>query len=86
MHVTRDDPVLVELIRIVSEQTGLSLRDVLPSKRLREDLEVDSLTLHALLIAIEERWQRMLSLDALQRVVTLADLYEAVREMLREGP
>jgi len=85
MHVTPDDPVLVELIRIVSEQTGLSLRDVIPSKRLREDLEVDSLTLHALLIAIEERWQRMPSVEALQRVVTLADLYEEVREMLQEG-
>lgn len=69
---------LQDLRRLAAAHLGQPLEEVGSQHRLVEDLGVDSLEMHALLIQIEEAGGVIPSPEALSRVITLADLHDAI--------
>jgi acyl carrier protein len=69
---------LQDLRRLAAAHLGQPLAEVGSQHRLVEDLGVDSLEMHALLIEIEEAGGSIPSPEALRDVQTLADLHAAI--------
>lgn len=69
---------LQDLRRLTAAHLGRPLEEIGSQQRLVEDLEIDSLEMHALLIQIEEAGGMLPDAEALRDVVTLADLYRAM--------
>lgn len=69
---------LQDLRRLTADHLGRPLEEIGSQQRLVEDLEIDSLEMHALLIQIEEAGGTLPNAEALRDVVTLADLHFAM--------
>lgn len=69
---------LQDIRRLAAAHLGRPLEEVGSQQRLVEDLDVDSLEMHALLIQIEEAGGTLPDAEALREVVTLADLHLAI--------
>ncbi|WP_315387227.1 phosphopantetheine-binding protein [uncultured Stenotrophomonas sp.] len=69
---------LQDLRRLTAAHLGRPLEEIGSQQRLVEDLEIDSLEMHALLIQIEEAGSALPDAGALHDVVTLADLHQAI--------
>ncbi|MFL9584722.1 phosphopantetheine-binding protein [Stenotrophomonas sp. AB1(2024)] len=69
---------LQDLRKLAAAHLGRPLEEVGSQQRLVEDLDVDSLEMHALLIQIEEAGATLPTAEALRDVVTLADLHLAI--------
>ena len=69
---------LQDLRRLAAAHLGQPLAEVGSQHRLVEDLGVDSLEMHALLIDIEDAGGTIPSAEALRDVQTLADLHAAI--------
>jgi len=69
---------LQHLRKLAAAHLGRPLEEVGSQQRLVEDLDVDSLEMHALLIQIEEAGATLPTAEALRDVVTLADLHLAI--------
>lgn len=62
----------------LADSLGLEIAEFGPQARLVDDLGVDSLAMHALLIDIEEAGGGIPAPDALECVITVSDLFAAV--------
>jgi acyl carrier protein len=69
--------VLLEIRRVVERELELK-REVQPTDRLVEDLGLDSMTLTTLAVALEDRFQIILSDDEATRIRTVAELTSCV--------
>jgi len=69
---------LQDIRKLAAAHLGRPLEEVGSQQRLVEDLDVDSLEMHALLIQIEEAGGTLPNAEALRDVVTLADLHQAI--------
>ncbi|MDQ1107934.1 acyl carrier protein [Stenotrophomonas rhizophila] len=69
---------LQDLRKLTAAHLGRPLEEIGSQQRLVEDLEIDSLEMHALLIQIEEAGAPLPDAEAMREVVTLADLYQAI--------
>jgi len=69
---------LQDLRKLTAAHLGRPLEEIGSQQRLVEDLDIDSLEMHALLIQIEEAGVPLPDPDAMREVVTLADLYQAI--------
>jgi len=69
---------LQDLRRLTAAHLGRPLEEIGSQQRLVEDLDIDSLEMHALLIQIEEAGAALPDADALRSVITLADLHLAI--------
>jgi len=69
---------LQDLRRLTAAHLGRPLEEIGSQQRLVEDLDIDSLEMHALLIQIEEAGFPLPDAEAMREVVTLADLYQAI--------
>jgi len=69
---------LQDIRKLAAAHLGRPLEEVGSQQRLVEDLDVDSLEMHALLIQIEEAGGTLPDAEALRDVVTLADLHLAI--------
>jgi len=67
-----------ELRRFIAQNLGCDDASIGDQLRLVEDLAIDSLGMHALLIDIEEAGGHIPSAEALEHVSTVADLFAAV--------
>lgn len=74
MNCITPSSTLETLVPMICEHTGLRPSEVLPDMRLREDLDIDSLALHGILMSIEEAWGVMPGAESIARAATLADL------------
>jgi acyl carrier protein len=72
-----EDMVLLEIRRVVERELELK-REVQPTDRLVEDLGLDSMTLTTLAVALEDRFQIILSDDEATRIRTVAELTSCV--------
>ncbi|WP_170944922.1 acyl carrier protein [Stenotrophomonas maltophilia] len=63
---------------IICDQTGLRPDEVHPHMRLREDLCIDSLALHAILIEVEDQWNVMPGAEQIDAAQTMADFAAAI--------
>lgn len=75
---------LETLVPLICEHTGLRPPEVRPGMRLREELNIDSLILHGILMSIEDEWGVMPGSEPIARAETLADLAAEITA-LREG-
>lgn len=69
---------LQDIRKLAAAHLGRPLEEVGSQQRLVEELDVDSLEMHALLIQIEEAGGTLPDAEALRDVVTLADLHLAI--------
>ena len=69
---------LQDIRRLAAAHLGRPLEEVGSQQRLVEDLDVDSLEMHALLIQIEEAGGTLPGAEVLRAVITLADLHLAM--------
>lgn len=69
---------LQDLRKLAAAHLGRPLDEIGSQQRLVEDLQVDSLEMHALLIQVEETCGTLPDPDAMAKVVTLADLHLAI--------
>ncbi|MCG5213843.1 acyl carrier protein [Streptosporangium sp. KLBMP 9127] len=51
-----NERILAELAEIVNEVVGLSANEVQPDRHLRDDLDIDSLSMVEIMVAIEEKF------------------------------
>jgi acyl carrier protein len=72
-----EDFALAEIGRIVEREIGLK-RDVLPGDRLVHDLGLDSMTLLTLAVALEDRFQVVLSDEEATRIETVGELARCI--------
>lgn len=63
---------------IICDHTGLRADEVFPDMRLREDLYIDSLALHAILMDVEDQWNVMPGAEQIDAAQTLADFAAAI--------
>jgi acyl carrier protein len=75
---------LQDLRRLAAAHLGQPLAEVGSQHRLVEDLGVDSLEMHALLIDIEAAGCVIPSPELLREVQTLADLHDAIEAMRQQ--
>jgi len=69
---------LQDIRRLAAAHLGRPLEEVGSQQRLVEDLDVDSLEMHALLIQIGEAGGTLPDAEVLRAVITLADLHLAM--------
>ncbi len=69
---------LHDLRQCLADHLERDLTEIGEKARLVEDLGIDSLAMHALLIEIEDLGGRIPDPEALERVCTVAELYAAV--------
>lgn len=84
MNCSTSSNTLETLVPMICEHTGLRPSEVRPGMRLREDLDIDSLMLHGILMSIEDEWGVMPGAEPIARAETLADLAAEITA-LREG-
>lgn len=70
---------LAGLCALIAAELRLADDAVLPGLRLVEDLRVDSLEMHSLLLAIEQWCGGMPSAAQMDAVATVADLYASLQ-------
>lgn len=68
------------LRRIISEQLGVDESQVTPSASFEEDLNADSLDLVELIMSLEEEFSIEISEDDAEKIRTVGDAMEYVRE------
>jgi acyl carrier protein len=78
-------PTVGDMATLVATLQGLPPSAVTPSLRLVEDLNIDSLEMHSLLLTIEERYGVMLHAEDLKHVVNVGDLAAVIAWRCR-GP
>lgn len=71
---------LQDLRKLAATHLGRPLEEVGSQMRMAEDLDVDSLEMHALLIQIEEACGVLPDPEAMSLVVSLADLHLAITD------
>jgi acyl carrier protein len=77
-------PTVGDMASLVAALQGLPPSAVTPSLRLAEDLHIDSLEMHSLLLAIEDRYGVMLSAEDLVHVVSVGDLAAVIAWRCRD--
>lgn len=77
---------------IYQEITGLLVKlfeldadDIKPESRLYEDLELDSIDAVDMVVHLQKRIGRKISLEIFKSVRTVQDVVDAVENLLREG-
>ncbi|MBC7541158.1 MAG: acyl carrier protein [Candidatus Sericytochromatia bacterium] len=80
-----EDEIVAEIRRVVESELAMPL-DVRPTDRLIEDLGLDSLTLTTLAVALEDRFEVILSDEAATRIQTVGELAACVAERRRPAP
>jgi acyl carrier protein len=69
--------VLLEIRRVVASELALP-REIQPTDRLVDDLGLDSMTLTTLAVALEDRFQIILTDEEAARVQTVGELARCV--------
>ncbi len=68
------------IISIMVEQTGFERDRFAPEARL-EDLNIDSLDIVEIIMAIEETFGAVISDEQISRLITVADIFKTVEEL-----
>ncbi len=80
------DQTLIDdrLRRIISEQLGVDENQVVPAASFEEDLNADSLDLVELIMSLEEEFGVEISEEDAERIRTVGDASEYIREHAAE--
>jgi acyl carrier protein len=78
--MTAEDTIEARLRRIISEQLGVDESQVVPSASFEEDLNADSLDLVELIMSLEEEFGIEISEEDAEKIRTVGDATEYVKE------
>lgn len=78
--MTQEGTVEDQLRRIISENLGVEESEVTPEKSFEDDFNADSLDLVELIMALEEQFKIEIPEDQAERIRTVGDAMEYVRE------
>ena len=78
----KKDQIYEDLLKIITEELGVSPTDIDPNLELREDLQFDSLQLYSFVIDVEEAYDIRISDEQIDKVRTMDDLVDLVYEMI----
>ena len=68
-----------KLVEILNEQLSLDGKDIKPESSFKEDLEVDSLDLFELVMALEEEYNMEIPTEDLADMETIGDVMDYLR-------
>jgi acyl carrier protein len=74
--------ILEKVKEIISEQLGVPKEDITEQSSLVDDFGADSLDMVETIMAVEEDFEIEIPEDKLERIRTVSDIVEAVREEL----
>ncbi|MGN1180391.1 MAG: acyl carrier protein [Suilimivivens sp.] len=69
-----------KLVEILNEQLNLEGKDIKPESSFKDDLEVDSLDLFELVMAIEDEFGVEIPSEDLEKLTTLESVMEYLKE------
>jgi len=72
------------VLRILSDELGVSREQLTPEANLKRDFSPDSLTLIQITMAVEDRLEITIPDEQAEGVETIADLFEVVSGLLQE--
>jgi acyl carrier protein len=75
-----DDPILAELAAILHEVADVNPDDVTPEKSFVDDLDVDSLSMVEVAMAVEEKFNAKIPDDKLSDLKTVGDAVNYIKE------
>jgi acyl carrier protein len=75
-----DDPILAELAAILHEVADVNPDDVTPDKSFVDDLDVDSLSMVEVAMAVEEKFNAKIPDDKLSELKTVGDAVTYIKE------
>lgn len=78
------DRIISELDRIFVEQFELDAAQVVPTAKLREDLDLDSLDAADMLVAIEKKFGIRLDDEVARQFRTVGDIHDYVHKLIGE--
>ena len=78
----RKDRIYEDLLKIITEELGVSPTDINSALDVREDLQFDSLQLYSFVIDVEEAYDIRIPDEDLDKVRTIADIVDLVYEII----
>jgi len=78
------DRIISDLDRIFVEQFELDAAQVVPTAKLREDLDLDSLDAADMLVAIEKKFGIRLDDEVARQFRTVGDIHDYVHKLIGE--
>jgi acyl carrier protein len=75
-----DDPILAALAEILEEVAGVNPEDVTPDKSFVDDLDVDSLSMVEVAMAVEEKFNAKIPDEKLSELKTVGDAVNYIKE------
>jgi acyl carrier protein len=75
-----DDAILAALADILEEVAGVSPEDVTPEKSFVDDLDVDSLSMVEVAMAVEEKFNAKIPDEQLAELKTVGDAVNYIKE------
>ena len=81
MSTTLDDQqILADLAEILDEVAGVASDDVSPEKSFVDDLDVDSLSMVEVAMAVEEKFHAKIPDDKLSELKTVGDAVDYIKQ------
>ena len=81
MRISRED-IIAHVNKTLQEEFEVSVDDLVPTKKLREDLELDSLDAVDMIVALEQGLKIRVDEEEAKKIRTVGDIYEFVDKML----
>ena len=75
-----DDPILAELAAILEEVADVKPEDVKPEKSFVDDLDVDSLSMVEVAMAVEEKFHAKIPDEQLSNLKTVGDAIDYIKK------
>lgn len=83
MNSSTPSNVFDALVPILCEHTGFHASEIQPGTHLREDLDIDSLTMHGILMSIEDQFGVLPAAATVAAAASAADLAAAVHAQVQ---
>jgi acyl carrier protein len=84
--VADDDQILAALAEMLEEIAGVNPDDVTPDKSFVDDLDVDSLAMVEVAMAVEEKFNAKIPDDQLSELKTVGDAVNYIKEHAPSAP
>ncbi|MFI6905930.1 acyl carrier protein [Nonomuraea sp. NPDC050394] len=81
MTETRED-IYGEVSAIIQEVTGMQAADVSPKKSIVDDLDIDSLSLVEIGVAVEDKFAVEITDAEMPKIVTVEDLIDHIEQAM----
>ncbi|MFI6387288.1 acyl carrier protein [Nonomuraea sp. NPDC050547] len=81
MTETRED-IYGEVSAIIQEVTGMQAADVSPKKSIVDDLDIDSLSMVEIGVAVEDKFAVEITDAEMPRIVTVEDLIDHIEQAM----